>query len=278
MKNTIKALIKKESKEGLFLENVPMPVADDRDVLIKVKKTGICGTDLHIFNWDAWAQKNIPVPMIIGHEFSGVVVNIGKNVKKIKIGDRVSAEGHIVCGYCRNCRAGKGQICRNTKGIGVNVSGAFSEYICIPESNIIKIPNDIEDKIAALFDPLGNAFHTALSFGVVGEDVLITGAGPIGIMAAKICQSIGARKVILTDVNEERINLAKKLKIKLIYNTKQKSFESKINEKQYSAFFFNNLSSFFCKVCQASVSHRRPERLNPSKINKCFSKIKYYFF
>ena len=167
MKNTIKALIKKESKEGLFLENVPMPVADDRDVLIKVKKTGICGTDLHIFNWDAWAQKNIPVPMIIGHEFSGVVVNIGKNVKKIKIGDRVSAEGHIVCGYCRNCRAGKGQICRNTKGIGVNVSGAFSEYICIPESNIIKIPNDIEDKIAALFDPLGNAFHTALSLTLI---------------------------------------------------------------------------------------------------------------
>lgn len=237
MKNTIKALIKKESKEGLFLENVPMPVADDRDVLIKVKKTGICGTDLHIFNWDAWAQKNIPVPMIIGHEFSGVVVNIGKNVKKIKIGDRVSAEGHIVCGYCRNCRAGKGQICRNTKGIGVNVSGAFSEYICIPESNIIKIPNDIEDKIAALFDPLGNAFHTALSFGVVGEDVLITGAGPIGIMAAKICQSIGARKVILTDVNEERINLAKKLKIKLIYNTKQKSFESIINENNMKEGF-----------------------------------------
>ena len=214
-----------------------MPVADDRDVLIKVKKTGICGTDLHIFNWDAWAQKNITVPMIIGHEFSGVVANIGKNVKKIKIGDRVSAEGHIVCGYCRNCRAGKGQICRNTKGIGVNVSGAFSEYICIPESNIIKIPNDIDDKIAALFDPLGNAFHSALSFGVVGEDVLITGAGPIGIMAAKICQSVGARKVILTDVNEERINLAKKLKIKLIYNTKQKSFESIINENNMKEGF-----------------------------------------
>ena len=226
MKNTIKAIVKNENKTGLTLKDVPMPECDDNSVLIKIKKTGICGTDLHIYKWDEWAQKTVSIPTIIGHEFSGVVCDKGKNVKNIQINERVSAEGHIVCGYCRNCRAGRGQLCRNTKGIGVQISGAFSEYICVPETNVIKIPDDIDDDIAAIFDPLGNAFHTALSFGVIGEDVLITGAGPIGIMAAKICQTIGSRKVILTDINSERINLAKNLDIKLSYNIKQNTLES----------------------------------------------------
>ena len=226
MKNTIKAIVKNESKIGLTLEDVPMPECEDDSVLIKIKKTGICGTDLHIYKWDEWAQKTVSIPTIIGHEFSGVVCDKGKNVKNIQINERVSAEGHIVCGYCRNCRAGRGQLCRNTKGIGVQISGAFSEYICVPETNVIKIPDDIDDDIAAIFDPLGNAFHTALSFGVIGEDVLITGAGPIGIMAAKICQTIGSRKVILTDINSERINLAKNLDIKLSYNIKKNTLES----------------------------------------------------
>ena len=226
MKNTIKAIVKNESKTGLTLKGVPMPECDDNSVLIKIKKTGICGTDLHIYNWDEWAQKTVPISTIIGHEFSGIVYYKGKKVKNIQINDRVSAEGHIVCGYCRNCRAGRGQLCRNTKGIGVQISGAFSEYISVPQSNIIKIPDEIDDDIAAIFDPLGNAFHTALSFDLVGEDVLITGAGPIGIMAAKLCQTIGARKVILTDINSERINLAKNLDIKLSYNIKQNTLES----------------------------------------------------
>ncbi len=226
MKNTIKAIVKNESKIGLALVDVPMPECEDDSVLIKIKKTGICGTDLHIYKWDEWAQKTVSIPTIIGHEFSGVVCDKGKNVKNIQINERVSAEGHIVCGYCRNCRAGRGQLCRNTKGIGVQISGAFSEYICVPETNVIKIPDDIDDDIAAIFDPLGNAFHTALSFGVIGEDVLITGAGPIGIMAAKICQTIGSRKVILTDINSERINLAKNLDIKSSYNIKQNTLES----------------------------------------------------
>lgn len=226
MKDTIKAIVKKESQQGLWLSDVSLPSIDDYSVLIKVKKTGICGTDLHIYNWDKWAQKTVPIPMIIGHEFSGVVVDKGKKVTHIEIDDRVSAEGHLVCGYCRNCRAGKGHLCRNTKGIGVNIPGAFSEYISVPVSNIIKIPSDISDDIAALFDPLGNAFHTSLSFNVIGEDVLITGAGPIGIMAAKICEAIGARKIILTDISDNRINLAKKLDVKLTYNTKKTSFKS----------------------------------------------------
>ena len=201
MNSTIKALVKKENTKGLSMENVPMPILNNDSVLIKVKKTGICGTDLHIYNWDDWAKKTLTLPMVIGHEFCGEVCDKGKDVKNIQINDRVSAEGHIVCGFCRNCRAGKGHLCRNTKGIGIQVPGAFAEYICVPETNVIKIPNNINDDVAAIFDPLGNAFHTALSYQIIGEDILITGAGPIGIMAAKVCQVIGARKVILIDIN-----------------------------------------------------------------------------
>ena len=226
MKSTIKALTKKENTEGLCMENIPMPILYNDSVLIKVKKTGICGTDLHIYNWDDWAKKTLTLPMVIGHEFCGVVCDKGKDVKNIQINDRVSAEGHIVCGFCRNCRAGKGHLCRNTKGIGIQVPGAFAEYICVPETNVIKIPNNINDDVAAIFDPLGNAFHTALCYPIIGEDILITGAGPIGIMAAKVCQVIGARKVILTDINDERIKLAQNLGIKLSYNSKQNNLES----------------------------------------------------
>ena len=171
-------------------------------------------------------KKTLTLPMVIGHEFCGVVCDKGKDVKNIQINDRVSAEGHIVCGFCRNCRAGKGHLCRNTKGIGIQVPGAFAEYICVPETNVIKIPNNINDDVAAIFDPLGNAFHTALSYQIIGEDILITGAGPIGIMAAKVCQVIGARKIILTDINDERIKLAKNLGIKLSYNSKQNNLKS----------------------------------------------------
>tara|TARA_Y100000588_G_scaffold173738_1_gene187700 strand:- start:159 stop:1196 length:1038 start_codon:yes stop_codon:yes gene_type:complete len=226
MKSTIKALAKKENTEGLCMDNIPMPILYNDSVLIKVKKTGICGTDLHIYNWDDWAKKTLTLPMVIGHEFCGVVCDKGKDVKNIQINDRVSAEGHIVCGFCRNCRAGKGHLCRNTKGIGIQVPGAFAEYICVPETNVIKIPNNINDDVAAIFDPLGNAFHTALSYQIIGEDILITGAGPIGIMAAKVCQVIGARKVILTDINDERIKLAQNLGIKLSYNSKQNNLKS----------------------------------------------------
>ena len=226
MKSTIKALTKKENTEGLCMENIPMPILYNDSVLIKVKKTGVCGTDLHIYNWDDWAKKTLTLPMVIGHEFCGVVCDKGKDVKNIQINDRVSAEGHIVCGFCRNCRAGKGHLCRNTKGIGIQVPGAFAEYICVPETNVIKIPNNINDDVAAIFDPLGNAFHTALSYQIIGEDILITGAGPIGIMAAKVCQVIGARKVILTDINDERIKLAQNLGIKLSYNSKQNNLKS----------------------------------------------------
>ena len=226
MKSTIKALAKKENTEGLCMENIPMPILYNDSVLIKVKKTGICGTDLHIYNWDDWAKKTLTLPMVIGHEFCGVVCDKGKDVKNIQINDRVSAEGHIVCGFCRNCRAGKGHLCRNTKGIGIQVPGAFAEYICVPETNVIKIPNNINDDVAEIFDPLGNAFHTALSYQIIGEDILITGAGPICIMAAKVCQVIGARKVILTDINDERIKLAQNLGIKLSYNSKQNNLKS----------------------------------------------------
>ena len=226
MKSTIKALTKKENTEGLCMENIPMPILYNDSVLIKVKKTGICGTDLHIYNWDDWAKNTLTLPMVIGHEFCGVVCDKGKDVKNIQINDRVSAEGHIVCGFCRNCRAGKGHLCRNTKGIGIQIPGAFAEYICVPETNVIKIPNNINDDVAAIFDPLGNAFHTALCYPIIGEDILITGAGPIGIMAAKVCQVIGARKVILTDINDERIKLAQNLGIKLSYNSKQNNLKS----------------------------------------------------
>jgi len=207
----MRALSKLKSERGLWLIDAPKPAVGPNGVLIKIKKTAICGTDLHIYKWDAWSQKTIPVPMIVGHEYVGVVEAVGSEVKTVKIGQRVSGEGHIVCGVCRSCRAGRRHLCPNTIGVGVNRQGAFADYLCIPESNVYPIPDDVSDDIASILDPLGNAVHTALEFDMVGEDVLITGAGPIGIMAAAIAVHVGARHVVITDVHPYRLELAKKI-------------------------------------------------------------------
>ncbi len=207
----MKALSKLKKEEGIWMVDAPMPTISDDDVLVKIKKTAICGTDVHIYNWDAWSQATIPVPMIVGHEFAGEIVELGKNVKGYKVGDRVSAEGHIVCGHCRNCRAGKVHLCPNTKGIGVNRQGCFAEYLSVPAANLYKLPEKVSDDLGAILDPMGNATHTALSYDLIGEDVLITGAGPIGIMAGKIAKFVGARNVVITDVNPYRLELAKKM-------------------------------------------------------------------
>jgi threonine 3-dehydrogenase len=207
----MKALVKKESRPGLWLEDVPTPEIGINDVLIRVEKTGICGTDLHIYNWDAWAQKTIPVPMVVGHEFVGQVVQVGANVADFFPGDIVSGEGHVVCGHCRNCLAGRRHLCPHTKGVGVNRPGAFAEYIALPMANLWHQRPGIDREVASIFDPFGNAVHTALSFPVLGEDVLITGAGPIGIMAVAIARHAGARFVVITDVNPYRLELARKM-------------------------------------------------------------------
>jgi threonine 3-dehydrogenase len=207
----LKALVKAESKPGLWLRDVPEPEIGINDVLIKVQRTGICGTDLHIYNWDAWAQKTIPVPMTVGHEFVGTVVEAGSNVPDFKPGDIVSGEGHVVCGRCRNCMAGRRHLCMDTKGLGVNIPGAFAEYVSIPMTNVWHQDPAVPLEVAAIFDPFGNAAHSALQFKVLGEDVLITGAGPIGIMAAAIARHAGARYTVITDVNPYRLALAEKL-------------------------------------------------------------------
>jgi len=205
----MKALVKKHAEPGIWLEDIPEPEVGHNDVLIEVAKTAICGTDVHIYQWDDWAQKTIPVPMAVGHEFSGRIVETGSEVRGLEPGDRVSAEGHITCGVCRNCRAGRRHLCINTVGVGVNRPGAFAEYIAVPAFNVFKLPDVITDDMAAILDPLGNATHTALSFDLVGEDVIITGAGPIGIMAVAICRYAGARHVVITDVNDYRLDLAR---------------------------------------------------------------------
>lgn len=204
----MKALLKKERGPGLTMEEVPIPTITDNDVLIKVRKNSICGTDLHIWKWDAWAQKTIPTPLIVGHEFMGEIVEIGKNVDGLKVGQRVSAEGHITCGLCPNCRMGRKHVCIKTLGVGVHRAGSFAEYISLPAENVFPLPDSIPDDLAAIFDPFGNATHTALSFDLIGEDVLITGAGPIGIMAAAIARHAGARHVVITDMNKYRLDLA----------------------------------------------------------------------
>jgi threonine 3-dehydrogenase len=207
----MKALVKAKSEPGLWLQDVPEPEIGINDVLIKVLKTGICGTDLHIYNWDAWAQKTIPVPMVVGHEFVGEVVATGSNVSDFHSGEIVSAEGHVVCGRCRNCLAGRRHLCKDTVGIGVNRSGAFAEFVSVPMTNVWHHTPGVDLEVASIFDPFGNAMHTALSFGLLGEDVLITGAGPIGVMAAAIAKHAGARHVVITDVNDYRLELAKSL-------------------------------------------------------------------
>jgi len=216
----MKALVKKERQRGLWLEDVPEPEVGINDVLIRVDRTGICGTDLHIYKWDAWAQKTIPVPMVVGHEFVGEVVRVGTNVKDFFPGETVSAEGHVVCGRCRNCLAGRRHLCKDTVGIGVNRTGAFAEYISVPMTNVWHHRNGIDRDVASIFDPFGNAVHTALSFDVLGEDVLITGAGPIGVMAVGIVKHAGARHVVITDVNDYRLELAKKMGATVALNVK----------------------------------------------------------
>ena len=219
----MKALVKAEAKPGLWLRDVPAPVTGINDVLIRVHKTGICGTDLHIYKWDAWAQKTIPVPMVVGHEFVGEVVEIGSNVNDFQAGDIVSAEGHVVCGRCRNCLAGRRHLCADTKGIGVNRAGAFAEFIAVPMTNVWHHQPTVDREVASIFDPFGNAVHTALSFDILGEDVLITGAGPIGIMAAAIVKHAGARHVVITDVNDYRLALAKQMGATVALNVKNGS-------------------------------------------------------
>ena len=193
----MKALVKVRPEPGLWMDHVPVPEPGPGDVLIKVRKSAICGTDVHIWKWDEFSARTVPVPMVVGHEFAGEIVDMGAAARKYRIGQRVSGEGHIVCGACRNCRAGRGHLCRNTQGVGVHRPGSFAEYVCLPEMNVVPIPDDIPDEIAAIFDPFGNAVHTALSFDLVGEDVLVTGAGPIGIMGALVAQKVGARKVVM---------------------------------------------------------------------------------
>ncbi len=225
MSNMMKALVKAKAEPGIWMERVPVPEPGPNDVLIKVKKTAICGTDVHIYNWDDWASRTIPVPMVVGHEFVGEIASTGSSATRYHAGMRVSGEGHIVCGKCRNCRAGRGQLCRNTLGVGVNRPGAFAEYLCIPESNVVPIPDDVPDEVAAIFDPFGNAVHTALSFDLVGEDVLVTGAGPIGIMGALVAKRSGARKVVITDINPLRLELAKKVGIEHAVNPRDENLQ-----------------------------------------------------
>lgn len=207
----MRALVKAKPEPGLWLENIPVPAVGPNDVLIKIKKSSICGTDLHIEAWDEWARSTIPVPMAVGHEYMGIVAEVGDEVEGLAIGQRVSGEGHVVCGRCRNCQAGRRHLCINTVGVGVNRPGAFADYVAIPGSNVQPIPDTVSDDVGSILDPLGNAVHTALHFDLVGEDVLITGAGPIGMMATAIARHVGARYIVVTDVNDYRLRLAESM-------------------------------------------------------------------
>lgn len=221
----MKALVKSKAEEGLWLEDVPEPEVGPADVLIKINKTSICGTDVHIWKWDKWAQKTIPVGMTVGHEYSGTIAEVGSGVTDFKVGERVSGEGHIVCGHCRNCLAGRRHLCPNTQGVGVNRTGAFAEYLSIPARNAYKVDASIPEDIISTFDPLGNAVHTALSWDMVAEDVLITGAGPIGCMAAAVAKFAGARHVVVTDVNPYRLDLAKTLGATRVVDVSKESLD-----------------------------------------------------
>ena len=219
----MKALVKARAEPGIWCEEVPKPPLGHNDVLIKIRKTAICGTDIHIYNWDEWAQRTISVPMVVGHEFAGEIAALGSEVQGLQVGQRVSGEGHITCGYCRNCRAGRRHLCPNTQGIGINRPGAFAEYLALPAVNAYPLPDSIPDAIAAFLDPFGNAAHTALSFDLVGEDVLITGAGPIGCMAAAIARHAGARKIVVTDINDYRLGLARSMGADRAVNVERES-------------------------------------------------------
>ncbi len=219
----MRALVKARPETGIWLEDVPMPEPGPNDVLIRIHKTAICGTDLHIFNWDAWAQKTIQTPLVVGHEFAGRVAAVGDNVKGIALGARVSGEGHISCGHCRNCLGGRRHICRGTRGVGVHRAGAFADYLCIPASNVWLAEDGIPMETLAYFDPLGNAVHTALSFDLVGEDVLITGAGPIGILATAVARHAGARHIVVSDINPYRLKLAQQMGASLVLDAREAS-------------------------------------------------------
>jgi threonine 3-dehydrogenase len=233
----MKALVKKFNKVGLWLEEVPVPQMGINDVLIKIKKTSICGTDVHIYNWDEWARKTIKTPMVIGHEYVGVVQDFGSNVHDLKKGDLISGEGHLVCGHCRNCLAGRRHLCKDTKGVGVNRDGAFAEYLVIPASNIWVCKANIPEEVISVFDPFGNAVHTTLSFDLLGEDVLITGAGPIGCMAVAIAKHAGARYVVITDLNQYRLDLAKKMGATRTVNIRKEKLSKVMNELEMKEGF-----------------------------------------
>ncbi|MEG3765330.1 L-threonine 3-dehydrogenase [Alteromonas sp. 14N.309.X.WAT.G.H12] len=233
----MKSLVKAHREPGIWMQDTPKPEVGHNDLLIKIRKTAICGTDMHIYNWDDWSQKTIPVPMVVGHEYIGEVVGMGQEVAGFKLGDRVSGEGHITCGHCRNCRAGRRHLCRNTEGVGVNRAGAFAEYLVIPAFNAFRIPDNISDDMAAIFDPFGNAVHTALSYDLVGEDVLITGAGPIGIMAAAVAKHVGARHVVITDVNPYRLALAEKMGVTRAVNVSTTALSDVMDELGMSEGF-----------------------------------------
>jgi threonine 3-dehydrogenase len=226
----MKALVKSRPEPGIWLEDVPEPEVGPNDVLIAVRRASICGTDLHIYEWNAWAQRTVTVPLTLGHEFSGVVVAVGSEVWGYAPGDRVAAEGHITCGYCRNCRAGRRHLCERTIGVGVHRPGGFAEYVVVPASNIFKLPDGMSYDLAAILDPFGNATHTALSFDLAGEDVLITGAGPIGIMACRIARFVGARHVVITDVNEYRLALARRMGASIALDVRSESIRDTMLE------------------------------------------------
>ena len=233
----MKALVKVHAEKGIWMQDIPEPTVGVNDVKIKIKKTAICGTDLHIYKWDDWAQKTIQTPMTIGHEYAGVVAEIGSGVKNIQIGDRVTGEGHIACGHCRNCRRGKLHVCENTIGVGVNRDGAFAEYLVIPAENVVRLDERISDEMAAIMDPFGNATHTALSFPLIGEDVLITGAGLIGCMATAVCRFAGARHIVVSDLSEYRLDIAKKMGATLTVNpAKGESIEGAVRQLNMHGF------------------------------------------
>lgn len=236
MTATMRALVKKQASEGIWMEDVPVPAPGTNEVLVKLEKTAICGTDLHIYKWDAWSQRTIRPGLVIGHEFVGRIAALGEGVTGYEEGQRVSAEGHIVCGHCRNCRAGRPHLCPNTIGIGVNRDGAFAEYVVVPASNLWPIPDRIAPELAAFFDPFGNAAHCALQFDLVGEDVLITGAGPIGIIAAGICRHVGARHVMITDVNDYRLQLAADMGADVTVNVSRESLNDRVKAMGLEGF------------------------------------------
>ena len=233
----MKALVKAKAEKGIWMQDIPEPSYGPNDVLIRMKKTAICGTDMHIWHWDEWAQRTIKVPMAVGHEYAGEIVAMGSEVRGLAIGDRVSGEGHITCGHCRNCRAGRRHLCRNTVGVGVNRPGCFAEYMALPATNVFKLSAAISDDIASILDPLGNATHTALAFNLVGEDVLITGAGPIGVMAVAIARFVGSRHVVITDVNPYRLKLARKMGASLALDVRTETLDAAMKTLQMDEGF-----------------------------------------